>query len=202
MPFKVRGPRASEFVELLSRYCGLSLTLAGENVNENLDGLINPSVSKTLRDLVWEILRSPNVVEIVAFGGNRDPSAGFWVDNFRSAPAHRVPRRSVFLGDFEILQKLSPDFARAMMGHVLREYFGAARPPGVQASQVFLENHIAALRTEAQIMGDLRGLSIWTGTIRPCEADYGNINVRSYGPAMRIQVFFNASGFVTAVRGP
>src|SRR5205823_5657845 len=82
---------------------------------------------------------SPNVVEIVAFGGNRDPSVGFWIDNFSAVPAFQVPRRSVFVGDFNILEKLSPDFAKAMMGHVLREYFGASRPPGIAPSQMYAD---------------------------------------------------------------
>jgi hypothetical protein len=51
-------------------------------------------------------------------------------------------------------------------------------------------------------MGDLRGLPIWTGKVRPWEADYGNINVRSYGPGMKMQVFFDSKGYVTAVKGP
>jgi len=202
MSLRVRGPRAQQFVDLVSTYCGLSLTLVGETVSVNPDGLINPYVSETLQDLVGEILNSPNAVEIVAFGGNRDPSVGFWIDNFSAVPAFQVPRRSVFVGDFNILENLSPDFARAMMGHVLREYFGASRPPGIAPSQMYADNHVAGIRTEAQIMGDLKGLPIWTGHTRPWEADFGNINVRSYGPGMKMQVFFDSNGFVAAVKGP
>lgn len=202
MSLSVRGPRAQPFVDLLSTYCGLSLRLVGGTVSVNPDGLINPYVSETLQDLVQEILISPNAVEIVAFGGNRDPAVGFWVDNFSAVPAFQVPRRSVFVGDFNILEKLSPDFARAIMGHVLREYFGASRLAGTPPSQLYADNHVAAMRTEAQIMGDLKGRPIWTGHTRPWEAMYGNINVRSYGPGMKIQVFFAANGYVAAVKGP
>ena len=201
MSLRVRGPRAQQFVELLGRYCGLGLRLVGESVSKNPDGLINPNVSETLQDLIDEVLFSPSVVEIVAFGGNRDPAV-FWVDSFDANPAFQLPARSVFVGDFNTLETLSPDFARAMMGHVLREYLGAARPPGTPASRMFDDYHAAAMRTEAQVMGDLRGLPIWTGNVRPWEANYGTINVRSYGPGMKMQVFLDANGNTTAVRGP
>jgi len=201
MSLRVRGPRAQQFVELLSRYCGLSLRLVGESVSKNPDGLINPNVSDTLQDLVEEVLYSPNLVEIVAFGGNREPAV-FWLDSYDGSPAFQLPARSVFVGDFNILETFLPDFARAMMGHVLREYLGAARPPGTPASRMFDDYHDAAMRTEAQVMGDLRGLPIWTGNVRPWEANYGNINVRSYGPGMKIQMFLDADGSIAAVRGP
>lgn len=202
MTLNVRGPRAREFVDKLSEYCGLTLLLTGQAVTFSPMGLIDPFESRTLRNLVWDILRSPNVVQVVAFGGNRDPAAGFFFDNFHAVPGYQVPRRSVFVGDILAVERHSTVLARAFMGHVLQEYFGAARPPGQRPGSAFAVYHVPAILTEARIASDLLGRPIWTGSVRPWEATYGNINVRSYGPGMKFQLVFTGSGYLRTVRGP
>jgi hypothetical protein len=177
----------------------LSLVLTGEAVSINPDGLINPFESETLQDLVSDILRSPNDVEVVAFGGV--PAVGFFVDAFFANPAFQRPRRSVYVADLEDIERMSATLARALMGHVLREYFGASRPPGQQPGNAFANYHVPAILTEAQIAGDLLNRPVWTGHTRPWEAMFGNINVRSYGPTMKFQLFFNG-GRLQAVREP
>jgi hypothetical protein len=196
---QVRGPRAQQFVDLLSEYSGWTLVLVNQTVTFSTSGLINPFESQTLQDLVGEILRSPNVVEIVAQGGK--PTAGFFFDAFFSSPVPQGPRGSVFVDDILKVQDLSPVLARVLMGHVLREYFLASHPPGQAPSRPFFQFHVSAIQTEAQIASDLMGRPVWTGNRRAWEAMSGTINVRSYGPNMKFQLFFTA-GHLRAVKGP
>jgi hypothetical protein len=109
--------------------------------------------SQTLQDLGSEILHSPNDVEVVAFGSV--PAVGFFVDAFFANPAFHRPRRSVYVADLEAVQRMSPTLARALMGHVPREDFGASRLPGERPGSAYSHYHIPAILTEAQIAGDL-----------------------------------------------
>jgi hypothetical protein len=129
------------------------------------------------------------------------PEVGFLVDSFLGDPAIHLPRRSVFVADLEDIDRMSPTLARAIMGHVLREYFGASRPPGQQPGSAIKVYHVPAILTEAQIAGDLLNRPVWTGHTRPWEDWYGNIMVRSYGPSMKFQLFFNG-GRLRSVREP
>jgi len=175
MSLRVRGPRAQRFVDLLGRYTGLTLVLDHEMVSIDRNSLLIPSESQTLQDLVEEIVHSPNVVEVVAFGGVPDPMLN--IDTFLAMPEFHRPRRSVYVADLEEIERMSPILARGLMGHILREYYGASRPPGQQPSEAYADNHVAAMRTEAQIVGDLLDRPIWTGHVRPWEHTYGTINV-------------------------
>jgi hypothetical protein len=191
MTLEVTGPRAKQFVDLLNRYSGLKLVFQDGPVVWSINGLIDPFESSTLQDLVFEILHSTRVVEVTAFGG-RPAMAGLYLDTFGPVRAVQRPRRSVYVRDFDELEKLSPTLARAMMGHVLMEYFGAARPPGEAPSSNYKLNHVPAIRTEAQIVSDLTGRPIWEGKTRPWEAVYGTVAVRSYGPDLKYQLVFDA----------
>jgi hypothetical protein len=203
MSFQIRGPRAAKFVELLGKYSGLSLMLKGDALLRNPDGLINPNASlesDILRDLVLQIIKSPNVVEINAFGGI--PSAGFFVDSFDGDPSIQLPRRSVFTADLIDLERLKPVLARAMMGHVLREYFGAARPPGQTPGRAMDVYHVPAIRTEAEIASELTGLPIFGPGTRPWEKALGVLSVRVYGPNFRYQLVSDTDGTLSFVIGP
>jgi hypothetical protein len=202
MTLQVSGPRAQRFVDLLSDYSGLTLTLSGGDVAFSKDGLIDPFVSETLQTLVNDILASPNVVEVHAFGGNPSPATGFFGDSFRGSVAFQRPRRSVFVDDILNVEKLSPTMAKALIGHILREYFGAARPPGRAPGTAFAVYHVPAILTEAHVAGDLENRPVFTGNVRPWEATYGHINVREYGPTMKYQLFFSAGGYLTGIKGP
>jgi len=201
MVFRVLGPRAQQFVDHLSRYCGLTLVLANNTVTVSRDTLINPAESETLQNLVYEIIGSPNVVEIAAFGG-RPAGMGFTLDRFFANPGFQRPRRSVYVADFDDMENLSPTMARGGMGHVLREYFGAARPPGQNPGLAFALYHVPAIRTEAEIVSDLTGRPIWTGNNRPWEQTVGNTMVRSYGPGLRFQLVFSPGGELTRIIAP
>jgi len=198
---QVRGPKAQQFVDLLSAYSGWTLVLVNATVTFSTSGLINPFESQTLQDLVGEILRSPNVVEVVASGSKPNPAAGFFFDAFFANPMLPGPRGSVYVDDILKVQNLSPVLARVLMGHVLREYFLASYPPGQAPGRAFFQFHVSAIETEAQIASDLMGRPVWTGNRRAWEGMSGTINVRSYGPNMRFQLYFTA-GDLRAVKGP
>jgi hypothetical protein len=200
MTLQVTGPRAQRFVDVLSDYTGMTLNLADSVVSADEDEVVDPFESETLQYLVNEIIDSDNVVEIHAFGGR--PAAGFFADSFLAAPAVQRPRRSVYLNDVLDVEKMSPTLARAIMGHILREYFGASRPPGHAPSANYIANHIPAIRTEAQIASDIEERPIWTGGHRPWEQMYGHINVRSYGPTMKYQLFFSPGWYLVSIKGP
>src|SRR5437762_8301593 len=141
MAMQVTGPRAGVFVDTLSDFCGETLVLNAATVAVDPNTLLDPFESETLRDLVDEIIASPNLVEIHAFGGR--PSTAFFVDSFFSNPGVQRPRRSVYMNDIlEIAQK-STTLARAAMGHILREYYGASRPPGQAPGNAFAVYHVA-----------------------------------------------------------
>ncbi|MGH6930382.1 MAG: hypothetical protein ACREEV_18840 [Dongiaceae bacterium] len=206
MAFRISGPRAREFIHLLAECCGLSLVAVREvdnpgdardvwSVAFSPNGLINPFESGTLQTLVGDIMRSPNVVEINAFSSA--PIAGWFGDWFAANPGVRRPRRTVYVSDLERARDLSPTWVRIGMGHILAEYFGAARPPGQAPGRAFSHFHVPAIRVEAEIASDLTGRRTWEpgdGTARPWEHTYGNINVRSYGPELKYQLVFNGTG--------
>src|SRR5262245_45112177 len=106
MTLQVYGPRTRQFVDLLSEFTGLRLTLTGEAVAVSRDTLLNPFESETLQNLVFEIVGSPNVVRIAAF--STAPINGFFGDWFRANPGVQRPRRSVFVEDIAQAAKLSP----------------------------------------------------------------------------------------------
>ena len=200
MAFQVYGPRAQQFVDLLSQFTGLRLTLTGETVAVSRDTLLNPFESETLQDLVFDIVGSANVVRIAAF--STAPINGFFGDWFHANPDLHRPRRSVFVEDIARAAQFSAIMGRAIMGHILQEYFGAARPPGQQPGAAFANYHVPAIHTEAQIASDLTGRPIWTGATRPWEHTYGNINVRSYGPGLKFQLVMAAGGGLAGVIQP
>jgi hypothetical protein len=197
---QVYGPRAQQFVDLLSECCGLTLVLTGDVVTVSRDTLINPFESETLQSLVGEIIDSPNLVRIAAFSSA--PVAGFYGDWFHANPGVQRPRRSVFVSDLQRVAGMSTILVRAVMGHILREYFGAARPPGHQPGQAFSHYHVPAIETEARVASDLTGRPIWTGRARPWEHTYGTINVRSYGPSLKFQLVMNGTGSLVRVIQP
>lgn len=197
MTLQVYGPRAQQFVDLLAQFTGLTLVLNGETVTVSPDTLLNPSASETLSDLVFDVVASPNVVRIAAF--SMAPGGGFFGDWFYANPDLHRPRRSVFVGDLERANQLSPTCARGLMGHILREYFGAARPPGQQPGLAYSLYHVPAIHTEAEIVSDLTGRPIWTGSSRPWEHTYGNINVRSYGPGLKFQLVISGGNLARII---
>jgi hypothetical protein len=200
MTFQVYGPRAQQFVDLLSQFTGLRLTLTGETVAVSRDTLLNPFESETLQNLVFDIVGSPNVVRIAAF--STAPINGFFGDWFHANPGVQRPRRSVFVDDVARAAGFSSIMGRAIMGHILQEYFGAARPPGQQPGAAFANYHVPAIHTEAEIASELTGRPIWVGTTRPWEHTYGNINVRSYGPGLKFQLVMTAAGSLSGVIEP
>jgi len=192
MTLQIYGPRAQEFVDLLAQFTGLRLVRTGEAVTVSRDTLLNPSESETLQDLVFDIVSGTTVVRIAAF--STTPGGFFSGDWFFPHPGPNYPRRSVFVSDVARAAGMSPILGRAIMGHILREYFGAARPPGQLPGAAFANYHVPAILTEAQIASDLTGHPIWTGTTRPWEHTYRNINVRSYGPGLKFQLVMSAAG--------
>jgi len=201
MTLQVYGPRARQFVTLLTEYSGLTLLLGGnETVTVSANGLINPFESETLQSLTWNVIRSPNLVRIAAFSSA--PVRGFFADWFHANPGVHRPRRSVFVSDITRVAGMSAILARAVMGHILQEYFGAARPPGQQPGRAFSHYHVPAIRTEAQIAGDLTGRPIWTGNQRPWEGSFGRTNVRSYGPNLKFQLVLGGLGRLVRVIEP
>jgi hypothetical protein len=200
MTLQVYGPRAQEFVDLLAQFTGLRLVLTGEVVTVSPDTLLNPYESETLQDLVFDIVDAPTVVRIAAF--STTPIGIFSGDWFFPNPGLNYPRRSVFVSDVARAAGMSPILGRSIMGHILREYFGAARPPGQTPGAAFANYHVPAILTEAQIASDLTGRPIWAGTTRPWEHTYGTINVRSYGPGLKFQLVMSAAGELTRVIQP
>jgi hypothetical protein len=200
MTLQVYGPRAQEFVDLLAEFTGLRLVLTGEAVTVSQDTLLNPYESETLQDLVFDIVSSHAVVRIAAF--STTPGGFFSGDWFFPNPGIHYPRRSVFVSDIALAASMSPILGRAIMGHILREYFGAARPPGQTPGAAFANYHVPAIHTEAEIASDLTGHPIWTGANRPWEHTYGNVNVRSYGPGLKFQLVTSAAGVLVRVIQP
>jgi len=200
MTLQVYGPRAQEFTDLLAQFTGLRLVRTGEAVTVSRDTLLNPYESETLQDLVFDIVSGAAVVRIAAF--STTPGAGFSGDWFFPNPGINYPQRSVFVSDVARAAGMSPILGRAIMGHILREYFGAARPPGQVPGAGFANYHVPAILTEAQIASDLTGQPIWTGATRPWEHTYGHINVRSYGPGLKFQLVMSATGELTQVIQP
>jgi hypothetical protein len=200
MTLRVRGPRAREFVALLGRYSGLPLMLAGQEVQADQQGLIDPFESEVLRRLVGEVMRSPNEVAIVAFG--RAAPGGFNGDLFSPPPGMQLPRRSVIVPDLLDVEARSPVLARAFMGHILREYLGAARPPGQAPGRAFAVYHVPAIRTEAEIASELTGLPIYPPPARPWETWTGTTMTRCYGPNLRYRLTLGPGGNLVSVTGP
>jgi hypothetical protein len=201
MTLQVRGPRAQVFVDLLAEFSGLTLLLVNDNVQVSANGLINPFESETLRRLVFEVIRSPNLVEINAFGGQPAGLADS-ADFFFAQSGVQRPRRSVYVRSLQTRRRLSPTYARAVMGHILREYFGASRPPGQNPGRAFLHFHIPGIQTEAEIVRDLTGREIWAPgmrSVRPWESRFGNTNVRSYGPDLKFQLVFRGGRLVRII---
>jgi hypothetical protein len=205
---QVKGPRAQEFVELLSTYSGLPLLLVADTVSVATSAPISPYESATLRKLVFDCIRSDRLVEVNAFGGWPAGIKRQVVDHFHAQPGLRRPRRSVYLKGFEELEKWSPVLAKATMGHILQEYLGAARPAGTQPGRAFDHYHVPAIAAEAQIAADLTGRRIWTSndaTKRPWEKSKdsweGGLgvgdeidNVRSFGPDLIFHEIWSGDG--------
>ena len=200
MTLQVYGPRERQFVDLLAEFTGLRLSVTGETITVSPDTLLNPFASETLIDLVFDIVRSPNLIRIAAF--STAPISGFFGDWFYPNPVIHYPRRSVFVSDLERAAKLSPILGRAFMGHILQEYFGAARPPGQTPGMALARYHVPAIHTEAQVASDLTGRAIWSGRTRPWAHAYGNVWVRSYGPGLKFQLVMDAAGNLARVIEP
>jgi hypothetical protein len=200
MTLQVYGPRAQEVVDLLAQFTGLRLVRTDEAVTVSPDTLLNPFESETLQNLVFDIVSAPRVVRIAAF--STTPGGFFSGDWFFPNPGLHYPRRSVFVSDVARAAGMSPILGRAIMGHILREYFGAARLPGQLPGAGYANYHVPAILTEAQIARDLTGHPIWNGTARPWEHTYGNINVRSYGPGLKFQLVMSAAGELMRVIQP
>jgi hypothetical protein len=212
MTLKILGPRAHELVKVLSDFSGLPLKMAGDEVSFARDGIIDPFESKTLQELIGESIHAKDVVTITAFGGDRSAVVGghtrniTWGDSFRPSAAFHVPRRSVFVEDFRQINQLCPLAARILIGHVLKEYLGAARPAGVAPGKAYKNYHEPAIVTEAQIAHDLTGRVTWSGSHKPWEQSIhltdGSINVRSYGPSLKFQFHFDKSHSLKSVKAP
>jgi len=205
---QVKGPRAQEFVELLSAYSGLPLLLVADNVSLAAAAPINPYESATLQNLVIDCIRSDKLVEVNAFGGWPAGIRRQVVDHFNARPDLHRPRRTVYLQGFAELEKWSLVYAKATMGHILQEYLGAARPAGQQPGRAFKHYHVPAIAAEAQIAAELTGRRIWTGgdrTKRPWEQDKDSWeggmgsgdeidNVRSFGPDLIFHEIWSGDG--------
>jgi hypothetical protein len=182
MPLHIRGPRADLFVQLLSRHCGLELVRDAntDQVTVSRDGLINPFVAGSLRDLVWRMTGPGQTVTITARG---DVPGGI-VDSFRGSAGAQIARRSVFLPDLLTVERLDPQFCAAMLAHFLAEYDHAAVH---QTPNQFADAHVAGLRAEAEVIHELTGRPIFRGASRPWERTTtlasGRIRAeRRYGP--------------------
>ena len=91
MTLQVYGPRARQFVDLLTEYSGLTLVLGGnDTVSVSANGLINPFESETLQTLTSNIIQSVNLVRIAAFSSA--PVQGFFADWFAANPGLHRPR--------------------------------------------------------------------------------------------------------------
>jgi hypothetical protein len=212
MALKITGPRAHELVKVMADFSGLPLILKGDEVSVAQSGIINPFESKTLQALVWDSIKSKNVVAITAFGGDRSVTSGghthnvTWGDSFRASSAHHLPARSIFVEDFRQIGQMSRLAGRILLGHVLKEYLAASRPAGVAPGKAFKNYHEPAIVTEAQIAHDLTGRVTWSGTHKPWEQSLhstdGLINVRSYGPSLKFQFHFDKSNSLKSVRAP
>ena len=200
MTLQVYGPRSQQFVDLLAQFTGLKLVRAGDVVSVSPESLLDPFESETLRDLAADIDRSPLVVRIAAF--STSPIGGFFGDWFSANPGIHYPRRSVFVSDIERAAGMSAISGRAIMGHILREYFGAARPPGQTPGAGYANYHVPAILTEAQVASDLTGRPIWTGATRPWAHTYGTVMVRSYGPSLKFQWVLSGAGELIRVIEP
>ena len=93
------------------------------------------------------------------------------MDAFFANPGFQRPRRSVYVADRGEIERRSPILARAMMGHVLREYFGASRLSGEQPSNAFADDHVEAIRTSVRsrpcpfvISSSMRPSRTWSRT--------------------------------------
>ena len=212
MTLKITGPRAHELVKVLSDFSGLPLSMTGDEVSFARGGIIDPFESKTLQGLIGESNNTKNVVAITAFGGDRSVTVSghrinfTWGDHFRPSAAHHIPRRSVFVEDFRQINQFSPLAARILIGHVLKEYLGAARPEGVAPGKAYKNYHEPAIVTEAQIAHDLSGRVTWSGSHKPWEQSVhltdGYINIRSYGPSLKFQFHFDKTNSLKSVKAP
>ncbi len=213
MTFKIRGPRASELLKLISEFSGLPLTVTNGEVRFSSDGVIAPFESPTLQKVVMDCIHTRNVVEIVAFGGHitigtRMGPMNTWGDSFKGATTTsvQVPDRSLYLNDFREIAKDSPIAGRIMIGHVLKEYLGGSRPPGAGHSRIMTTFHNAAILTEAAIAHELTGRHIWSAPKKPWERSTmttsGVVNTRSYGPQLNFEFHFDATRSLRYVKQP
>ena len=190
--FDVVGPRAQEFVDMLGRLSGLDLELGeGGRVTIDPDGLMDPTVSPTLQNLVSDIIDSDNLVRITAVNKS-DPD--FFVDTFhRNAGIN--PARTVHMSDFREIERHMPELASPFVGHVLAEYLHAARPRGRPVSTAFQRAHEHAFRVESQIASEVVGRRLWSpqaDRIRPSDYFTNGNYVVDYGPELRYAVRFHA----------
>ena len=189
--FEATGPRAQEFVDMVSRYSGLSLQLDKDTgkITENPDGLINPNASPTLQNLVESVINDPDKVVRITAMGKSSPNA--FIDTFFRNDGEN-PARTVQMLDFRETEKVSPTLAKAFFGHVLAEYYGAARPRGqAQITELTPENkklqnpfHKLGKQVEAQIASELTGKPLGPSkTLKDRFRD--NRYSGSYGPELK-----------------
>jgi len=181
--FEAVGPRADEFVEMVSQKSGLQLQRDAETgkITVDPDGLMDPTVSPTLQNLVERIIYDPNkLVRITAMG---KPDSDLLVDTF-NANAGINPARTVHMLDFREVGKVSPHLATVFLSHVLAEYYQAARPrgrPPAQGNAAFNPAHRHAERVEAQVASELTGEALFPNRTRNIVASPANTFTASYG---------------------
>lgn len=181
MGLRIRGPLAGQFVEILSEFCGYELDADDQGNISIGDGLINPFVSDTLRNLVVDMIQQAADVVVTARG---DVNGGVIDSFFRIGGNRRVPPRTVFVNDIVTLRRLDPQFCAAMIAHFLAEYSHAAQR---NTPRQFADAHNAGLQAEAAVIRDLTGRPMFQGNARAwgrtTALGNGRLRaVRRYGP--------------------
>ncbi|MBI4600495.1 MAG: VCBS repeat-containing protein [Planctomycetes bacterium] len=192
LEFEAAGPRAREFLDMVSRHSGLDLELDEEGrVTLDPDGLMDPTASPTLQNLVLDAIHSDDkLVRITAFGKADHPT--FFIDTFRGNVGIN-PARSVHMLDFREVEAASPTLAKVFLGHVLAEYLHAARPRGlapIQTDRAEDRAHKHALRVEAQIASELTGRPLGPSGKREVRPGI-DVFEGSYGSDLRFQIRFH-----------
>ena len=152
----VSGPRAADFVEMLSARTGLTLHQDGRR-GLTVNGPVGPlpqDASGTLRSLVLSITRGEagqRPVEINAVDTSRN--VFFDVDG-RLTGRRNPDSDTVDMGDFDQASKY-PEFQAAQIGHILAERM---------TDGSHTAGHVAALQIERYIIQEMTGVSV---SVRP-----------------------------------
>lgn len=148
----VSGPRADDFVTMLSARTGLNLRHDSRGALV-VDGAVSPlpnGASATLRSLVIELTSGragQRPVQVNAV----DSSNGIFFDvDRRAQDARRSDFDKVDMGDFDAASPF-PEFQAAQLGHLLTERM----TPGS-----YMSGHVPALETERAILQEMTGVTV------------------------------------------